>query len=94
MVRIIGFNRDGYNKDIQEEEYRRRQREDRKRQMMEEEERERDVATDVIDTRKMITTMMTMMTRNTNVVNGREEDANVKRKKRKWRGRGDASARE
>lgn len=40
------------------------------------------------------TTMMTMMTRNTNVVNGREEDANVKRKKRKWRGRGDASARE
>ena len=41
MVRIIGFNRDGYNKDIQEEEYRRRQREDRKRQMMEEEERER-----------------------------------------------------
>lgn len=27
MVRIIGFNRDGYNKDIQEEEYRRRQRE-------------------------------------------------------------------
>lgn len=42
----------------------------------------------------MITTMMTMTTRNTNVVNGREEDANVKRKKRKWRGREDASARE
>lgn len=39
----------------------------------------------MIDTRKMITTMMTMMTRNTNVVNGREEDANVKRKKRKTR---------
>lgn len=57
-------------------------------------EEERDVATDVIATRKMITTMMTMTTRNTNVVNGREEDANVKRKKRKWRGREDASARE